>query len=88
MIKQRTGDRGPVQKGHTQGVEVETQATKEECRNIAQACGSGVRKAKAKLDLKLTRDVNGSAMLFIRKRICKEKHGAAAESDKCFHDNR
>lgn len=64
---------------------METQATKEECRNIAQARGNGVREVKAKLDLKLTRDVNGNAMLFIRKRICKEKHGAAAaESDKLF----
>lgn len=53
-------------------MEVETQATKKELRNIAQACGDGVRKAKAKLDLKLARDVNGNEMLFIRKRIHKE----------------
>lgn len=55
-----------------QEVEVETQATKEERRNIAQACGDGVRKAKAKLDLKLARDVSGNEMLFIRKRLHKE----------------
>lgn len=58
MIKQGTHDRAPVQKGHIQEkVEVETQATREEYRNIAQVCGDGVRKAKAKLDLKLASDV-------------------------------
>lgn len=88
MIKQGTHCRAPVPKGHIQEVEVETQAAKEEYGNIAEACGDGVRKAKAKLDLKLTRDINGNKMLFIRKRIHKEKYDAAPESDRCFSDSR
>ena len=64
-----------MQKGHTQEVKVETQATEEECRNIAQACGDGVTKAKAKLDLKLASNVDGtrrhlSGKGFVRKIWC------------------
>lgn len=57
------------------------QATKEECRNIAEVCENDARKAKAKLDSKLGRDINGNEMLLLdyQEKNAQVKYSAVAE---------
>lgn len=57
------------------------QATQEEYRNTAEVCEDGARKAKAKLDSKLGRNINGNEMLLCdcQEKNAQVKSGAAAE---------